>query len=155
MDRLILKVRLALSPLGHPCVPELTKSIEFESKKREDLEEKCKNLENNLKSTMEALKTSEEKRVVEESKLDELEQYTRKYNLEIIMLFSTYQAKQRLYMAMKLTFNVDWSAVFGYQTAVYINENLIKKRKNLFMETRRAVKLNHWFGCWTVDGKSF
>ena len=182
-------------------IQELKKSIEFESGKREDLEKRCKKLEDDLNSTRKVLEDSEKKRALEDGKLEDLEQYTRKYNLEvsglscerdstdreliilmaktldvelddkdmdivhrlnvkngtppIIIRFSTYQAKQRLYKARKLARNIDWSSIFGYHTSVYINENLTKKRRNLFMVTRRSVKLNTWFGCWTIDGKIF
>ena len=73
----------------------------------------------------------------------------------IIVRFTSYQAKQRLYKVKKNCRDKDWSSVLGDSMRIYINENLTRRRAQLFKKAREAVKSKQLAGCWTIDGKIF
>lgn len=176
--------------------------MEFEAAKREELEKTVSSLQDEVRQVANKFKAYEEKLKEEQIKCDDLQQYTRKYNLEIsgadrdanmtdteivlaiakeidvdivekdldivhrlkgkkgftppiIVRFSNYKAKQRLYKARKLLRGKDWSVWFGYATNIYINENLTQRRGKLFKEVRGVVKERKFYGSWTIDGKIF
>ncbi|KAL9963889.1 hypothetical protein ACROYT_G027444 [Oculina patagonica] len=73
----------------------------------------------------------------------------------IIARFKSYEAKKALYSARKQLKNQSLNHVFPGADVVYINENLTRRRRDLFNKVWKAKKLNHWHSVWTVDGKVF
>lgn len=180
---------------------ELKDSLNFETERRGVLESKVASLEKELREAVSSFNISEAKRQQEERKLDDLQQYSRKYNLEIsgvprnvnltdkevvlsiaeelkvdinerdvdivhrlnskkgtspiIIRFTNYTAKQKLYKAKKHLRNKDWSLIFGESMTIYFNENLTQSRGKLYKEVRATVKAKKYYSCWTIDGKIF
>ena len=63
----------------------------------------------------------------------------------IIVKFSSYRYRQRLFNARKL------AKVNGYKD-VYVNEDLTKFRNDLLYQARKLVKSKCLLGAWSADG---
>ena len=137
--------------------------------------------------------------------LDSLEQYTRKYNVEIhgipekrnenfkdvitslaskldvdihshdidivhrlnrnppatkpiIVRFSSHSKKQEFYQAQVKLHEADFSSILpgeGSARSIFINENLIARRKELLAKVSRLKKQKSYHRVWTIDGKIF
>ena len=73
----------------------------------------------------------------------------------VIARFKSYEVKKALYSARKQLKNQSLNHVFPGADIVYINENLTRRRRELFNKVWKTKKLNHWHSVWTVDGKVF
>ena len=191
---------------------DLHESLNFHIAKVEKLETENQTLKKEvrfLKTSLEEVKEDNdamaEDLATAINKIDDLEQYSRKHNLEfhgipessqenlaeqiiklgnvlnvpirnndidichrlpaskksnnkprpIIARFKSYGAKKALYSARKQLKNQSLNNVFPGANILYINENLTRRRRELFNKVWKTKKLNHWHSVWTVDGKIF
>ena len=73
----------------------------------------------------------------------------------VIARFKSYEVKKALYSARKQLKNQSLNHVFPGADIVYINENLTRRRRELFNKVWKTKKLNHRHSVWTVDGSLF
>ena len=173
-------------------------------KENQTLKKEVKSLKASLKEVKEDNDIMAEDLATAINKIDDLEQYSRKHNLEfhgipessqenlaeqiiklgnvlnvpirnndidichrlsankksnkprpVIARFKSYEVKKALYSARKQLKNQSLNHVFPGADIVYINENLTRRRRELFNKVWKTKKLNHWHSVWTVDGKVF
>ena len=190
---------------------ELQKSLEFHINKMEELATENKDLKSEVKSLKKTLDQANEERnqlyvdlETAITHIDDLEQYSRKHNLEIhgipekaeenlaeqvitlgnalnvkirrddidichrmftgknrsklrpiIVRFKSYRTKKEVYGARKSLKNQNMGHIFQGADIVYINENLTRRRRELFANVWKRKKAEQWHSTWTIDGKIF
>ena len=73
----------------------------------------------------------------------------------IIVKFKSYRTKKEVYGARKSLKNQNMGHIFQGADMVYINENLTRRRRELFANVWKRKKAEQWHSTWAIDGKIF
>ena len=72
---------------------------------------------------------------------------------QVIVGFKSYRTKKELYGVRESLKNQNMSHTFQGSGIVYINENLTRMRRQLFVNVWKRRKSEQWHSAWTMDGK--